>query len=340
MSSIAPTTGGSYAELRRIVRAEGLLEPQDGYYVYKLVLAIVSVAVTLAIPLLTSNPVIVLVDAAFLAIASTQAALLAHDIVHRQAFRNRRANAIIRYAVGNVLLGISHSWWASKHNQHHATPNHIDRDPDIKVPLVAFSTEQIARQPRLLRPFFGIQTAIFPLLFPWQSLSLRTMSLGHLAVTKGHHRGLQAALILVHLALYVGFLSLLGGWQIAVAFAVIHQAVFGVYNSSVFASNHKGMPLTDDGSRPDFLHEQILTSRDVTGPRFLDFWYGGLNYQIEHHLFPTMPRNRFPRTQEIVRDYCTVHGIPYHATSFAGAYRETFAHLRRVSSAFRRGATA
>jgi fatty acid desaturase len=92
------------------------------------------------------------------------------------------------------------------------------------------------------------------------------------------------------------------------------------------------MLIIREGERLDFLREQVLTSRNVRAGRLTDFWYGGLNYQIEHHLFPTMPRNRLAEAREIVRQFCAEEGIAYHETSILEAYREGFVHLQRVGA--------
>jgi len=336
--SLAETTSPDYAELSRLVRAEGLLEPQEGYYALKLLLALGAVAVTVVVALVTTHPAILLADAVLLAIASTQLALLAHDVVHRQAFRARWLNQFLRYAVGNVLLGMSPSWWAEKHTQHHANPNHIELDPDLQIPLLEFSEARIAQRSRWERPLIAIQAPILPLLFPFQAVSLRWMSAGHIATGAAPIRLLQAVLMIGHFVLYAWLLMSLGGLGIAIAFAVVHQATFGLYNSSVFASNHKGMPILEEGkARLSFLEEQVMTARNVDGNRLVDFIYGGLNYQIEHHLFPTMPRNNLAKAKTLVRSFCVERGIAYHSTSLPQAYREGFAHLHRTGAALRRG---
>ena len=91
------------------------------------------------------------------------------------------------------------------------------------------------------------------------------------------------------------------------------------------------MMMTDDETL-DFFHTQVLTARNIRGSRFVDFWYGGLNYQIEHHLFPTLPRNRLSAAQPIVEQFCAERGISYHETSLAGSYAEIFRHLKRSSA--------
>ncbi len=305
----------------------------------KAVMALATVAAAAAIAVVATNTAIVLADAAFLGFAFTQVAMFGHDVGHRQAFRGSRTNYVARFICGNFLLGVSHSWWNTKHNQHHATPNHLEKDPDVRFPIVVFSASQIASRGRALRPLIAFQAFVFPLLFPFQALNMRFTSVGHLLSGVASKPILQGIVMAGHFALYGALLVNLGSWQIALAFFAIHHAAFGLYNSSVFASNHKGMPVIEGDARPDFLREQVITARNVHGQPLTDFLYGGLNYQIEHHLFPTMPRKNLRRAQVIVRAFCEQRGIPYHATGLFASYREGFLHLHRASASLRRGAS-
>ena len=336
MPELAPLpANGDYAELRRRVRAAGLLEPQNGYYVLKLTLSLAMFAGAIALALVIEHPALLLADAVFFAFASTQVALLSHDVIHRQAFRQKRLNAGLRLFIGNVLLGISHSWWDEKHSQHHANPNHIDKDPDIQLPFVVFAPEKIEEKPRWLRPIIGMQAVVLLMVFPLQVVAMYWTSFMHLAKEPAPRRALQWTLVALHFVLFGTFLTLIGGWLMATAYAAVYLGVFGLYNSSVFASNHKGMPLTEDGKRLDFFREQVMTSRNVDGHRIIDFWYGGLNYQIEHHLFPTMARNNLPKAKEIVRAFCAERGVAHYSTSLYVAYREGIAHLHAASASLR-----
>lgn len=333
------TNNSEYAALKRQVKSAGLLEPRPGYYWLKTIIAIGGLVLGSFVALWAPNWWILLADAVFMGIASTQIALLAHDIGHKQGYRGRRTNRVARSIFGNVLLGISHSWWNDKHNQHHATPNHVDMDPDIQFPMLVFSADQIASRRRWFRPLIAVQAFVLAFLLPFQAANMRIISFQHLFTPEAQRPWLQGALFLVHFASYVLLLYLIG-WPWALPFALVHQGVFGLYNSSVFASNHKGMPLVEEGKRLDFLHEQVLTSRNVLGHPAMDFWYGGLNYQIEHHLFPTMPRCNLRKAQPIVEDFCREIGLEYHATGLFASYREVFSHLHRESASLRRGAAA
>lgn len=336
-SNMAPPAP-EYVVLKRQITEAGLLKSKSGYYVMKTIVMVATMALSVAIAVMTSNPWILMADAVFMGFASTQVALLAHDVGHRQGYRGRRTNHIARAVFGNVFLAVSHSWWNDKHNQHHATPNHIDKDPDVQIPMLVFSREQISSRPHWLRPMIAIQAFSLVFLMPFQALNMRFITITHLFSPKAHRPWVQASLLALHVAAY-GWLLFEIGWPWALPFALVHQGVFGLYNSSVFASNHKGMPLTKDGGRLDFLREQVITSRNVSAHPLTDFWYGGLNYQIEHHLFPTMPRCNLKKAQPIVEAFCRDLGVSYHETGLFASYKEVFSHLHRESAPLRhRGA--
>ena len=336
MAETALRATTEYGELKRIVKEAGLLEAQPAYYTLKTATALGMLALGVAIAIFVHQPFVIIADAIFMGFVSTQIGLLAHDVAHWQAFRGRRLNHAANLLFGNLLLGVSHSWWTQKHNQHHATPNHLDEDPDVQFPMLVFAAEQIATKARWLRPVIAIQAWLFVFLLPFQSINVRYHSIKHLWSPKAVSPVLQGIGIGLHLVLYSLLLWQLG-LGLGIAFFCVHQAVFGLYNSSVFASNHKGMEMITAGSRLGFLREQIVTSRNVRSHPVTDFWAGGLNYQIEHHLFPNMPRNRLKDAQVVVRQFCTDHGISYYETGLFRSYREILSHLNRASASLRGG---
>jgi fatty acid desaturase len=125
-----------------------------------------------------------------------------------------------------------------------------------------------------------------------------------------------------------------------VAFALVQQGLFGLYLGCSFAPNHKGMPTLTEADQLDFLRRQVLTSRNVRGSRFVDFLLGGLNYQIEHHLFPNMPRPNLRRAQPLVREFCRQHDLPYAEATLVGSYSEALRHLHAVGAPLRPARTA
>jgi fatty acid desaturase len=145
--------------------------------------------------------------------------------------------------------------------------------------------------------------------------------------------------MVVHVSLYLGgVFALLGLWR-GMASMLVLQMLFGLYMGSVLAPNHKGMRMQQGGSQLDRLRQQVLTARNVRSHPVTDFWFGGLNYQIEHHLFPSLARNQLKPAQATVRAFCQAREIPYHETSIVQAYRDTLRYLHRVSAPLRQAGT-
>jgi fatty acid desaturase len=172
----------------------------------------------------------------------------------------------------------------------------------------------------------------FPLL-TLLGLSLKRDSVKALRNGTIKKRGLESVFLGVHLIGYaVALLLVLTPLQ-ALAFFVLHQALFGVYLGMTFAPNHKGMPHPD--GTEDFLRKQVLTSRNVRGGWLMDVALGGLNYQIEHHLFPAMPSPNLRKAQPIVQKYCEEIGVSYEMTGLVDSYRQALSHLHEVGADLR-----
>ena len=280
-----------------------------------------------------------LVTAVVFGIAFTQTAFIGHDAGHQQVFARRRANDLLGLVAGDLFVGLSYGWWLDKHNRHHANPNREDHDPDIGEGVLAFTTSQAeARSGRVARAFTRRQAWLFFPLLTLEGLNLHMAGVRSLRnnggrSARGGHRSVEITLLAVHVGVYLAAVFLVMSPGRAVAFVVLHQAVFGLYMGCSFAPNHKGMPIIGADERVDFLRRQVLTSRNVRGGVGTDLLLGGLNYQVEHHLFPNMPRSALRHAQVIVRTYCHERQITYTETSLLDSYRATLRHLDRVGSA-------
>jgi fatty acid desaturase len=144
------------------------------------------------------------------------------------------------------------------------------------------------------------------------------------------HRWSEAAFIVVRLGGYITVLLLVLPPGKAAAFFAVQMGLFGLLLGGAFAPNHTGMPIVPHNEKIDFLRRQVLMSRNVRGGWATDFALGGLNYQIEHHLFPSMARPNLRRAQPIVRNFCSRHQVAYTETSLLGAYRVVVRYLNQV----------
>ena len=326
-----------FAELPRLIREQGLLDRQLGYYTVKIVSALAMLALSIGLLIVVNNFWFQLANAVFLAFVFGQIGYLGHDAGHLGVCRSVRGNRLIGYFV-SFLLSMSQSWWLTQHNQHHRTPNDLDDDPHTLIPVLAFSEEKARRKRGFLRFLVAYQAFYFLPMLTFESLSLRFASAEFLIGTRSAKTYLpELGLMALHFTLYIGLLFYtLNPWQ-ALAFAVVHQGLFGLYYGLVFAPNHKGMLILDKDNPLDFVRTQVLTTRNVKPNFLVDFMYGGLNYQIEHHLFTMMPRKNLSKAQPIVKEFCRQRGIPYCETGTLNSYREILRHMHEVSSVLRNG---
>ncbi len=321
-----------YAELKRQVKQARLLDPQPIYYSLKITLVLLMLALGIVLLVSVHNFPLLLLDAIYLGFVYGQLSGLAHDIAHRQVFRSGRANRTASLIIGNLLLGLSYGWWVTKHNLHHSHPNNVELDPDVNFPVIAFTEEQALDKRGIWRWFVKRQAYLFFPLLTLESYNMRFHSLRVLVQHKAQQPLLEGLIIAVYYAAYLGLiLSLLPLGQ-AVLFIVLHHACWGIYLGLIFAPNHKGMPYVDETTELDFLRSQVLTSRNVFSHPVTDFFYNGLNFQIEHHLFPSMPRNNLRHAQTIVKAFCQQKDIPYYETSIVQSYREILQHLAAMSA--------
>ncbi len=325
-----PQRGSDYAQLARQVKQAGLLERRPGRYVWKITVTAALLAAGWAVFVLVGDSWWQLAVAAFLAVMFTQAGFLGHDAGHRQISGSRRASYILGILYGNLGIGLSYGWWTDKHNRHHAHPNTEGADPDISMKVLAFTASQARASRGLPRLAFRYQAYLFFPLLLGEAVSLHAASIRALVSRPSRGRPAEAALLAIHLAGYLTVVFLVLSPVKAVVFILVQQGLFGLYLGASFAPNHKGMPILGPADRSDFLKRQVLTSRNVRGGWFTDLALGGLNYQIEHHLFPSMPRHNLRRSQALIKEFCQQRGLPYCEASVAGSYAQALRYLNTI----------
>ena len=337
MQTYADTPELAFGDLFDKVRAAGLLERKSTYYSLKITVTLLAYTAGWIAFALIGNSWLTVAPAVFLGIMFTQLGFLGHDAGHQQIFRSRRANRYLGLTVGNTLTGLCYGWWVPKHSAHHAHPNEIGRDPDI------------AGNPASAPPAIGqstLSTPITRLLARWQAplfgplMLLRSLGLhisGASYLLKRHDRSAagEGLLTALHVGLYLTILNLVLSPMKALVFVVIQQAVFSVYLGVSFAPNHKGMPIIARGSDLGFPQRQIITARNVSGGWVVTFLLGGLNYQIEHHLFPSMPRPNLKHAQALVNEFCATQQLSYCETSLSESFRRIIRYLEVTSKPHR-----
>ncbi|MGN6445377.1 fatty acid desaturase family protein [Amnibacterium sp.] len=320
-----------FTELRRRVQAAGLLGRRPGWYVVRAALLVGAFAGAVTALLLLGPTWWQLLVAGLFGVLFTQTAFLAHDSAHRQVFSSNARNAALSRWIGNLGVGLSYGWWMHKHSRHHANPNTMGKDGDIEPGALVFTPIDAASRTGLPGRLMRLQGWFFFPLLLLAGVDLHRNAV--LAVIKGEHvehRLLEGALIAARLLGFPVLVFLAAGPIVGAAFMGVQLAVFGFTMGASFAPNHKGMAIIDARERLDHLRRQVLTSRNIRGGLLVRVGMGGLNFQIEHHLFPSMPSVNLRRARPIVRQYCAELGVPYTETTLLQSWRIVVRYLQRV----------
>ncbi|MEN9967146.1 MAG: hypothetical protein RL036_379 [Actinomycetota bacterium] len=330
----------NFNEVLTRVKAAGLMNKKPSFYMIRL--AVIS---ALAAGLWTAsafigqafneNPVWIIAAfamAGLLGVLSAQYGFIAHEAAHRQVFRGNKANDWLGLILANLFAGLSYGFWMKKHNQHHKVPNQIDADPDIAIRILSFTPESRNSKKGIERWLSERQGYLFPFLLFLTGFDLLLDSFAGLGRKDKalKTRLLEFGLMVVRQAAPYVAMGFIFGWLWAIALWVFQMMIFGFFMGAAFAPNHKGMPLVPKDAKLDFFSRQVLTSRNIRGSWLKDNLMGGLNYQVEHHLFPSMARPNLRKAHAIVGEYCRQNDIPLIEMNLIASYVVIIKYLSKV----------
>lgn len=322
-----------FTELSRRIREEGLLNKTVNFYLARFTqISLITLSLWLGVFLLGGHPWALLI-APFIGIMGAQFGFLAHEGAHKQIFNTNKKNETFALIVSDLIVGLSYGWWdKKKHNLHHANPNTVDKDPDINIRVLSFTKESFNKKKGVEKLLTKNQGKLFPVLLLFTGFDLLFESYKALLESKTtiKNRGIELTLLTIRTVAPLIVLFVLFHPVIAAAFWIIQMMVFGLFMGGAFAPNHKGMPIIPKDMKVDFFRKQVLTSRDIKSNWLIDNLMGGLNYQIEHHLFPSMPRPNLRKAQQIVKEYCVEKEVAYMETGLFKSYNIVMNYLSKV----------
>lgn len=361
-----------YRDLRSKLMVMGMFKSNGWFYVYKFISTQAVWVVAVALVYFFDNVLAHMLSALVLGLFFQQCGWLAHDCLHHQVFRKRKYGDWAGIYWGNLMQGYSVQWWKNKHNGHHAVPNlhsstaqSQDGDPDIDtMPLLAWSLKQAQSYRELqadgkdsaFTKFMIRNQAMFyfPILLlarlSWLNESFK-VAYGLGAATANAElemkvKGLQYSFlektcIALHYAWVFAVASGFGQWSVlySATYFLLTTCSCGFFLALVFGLGHNGMSTYDADARPDFWKLQVTTTRNITGGHgfsqaFVDWFCGGLQYQVDHHLFPTIPRHNLRKTHDLVKSFCKEWGVKYHEADLVLGTIEVLNHLSKVADDF------
>lgn len=259
-----------------------------------------------------------------LAVLCTSTAMLGHEGSHRSISASPARNNLLMYVAFPLFCGLSALYWREKHDRlHHGHPNVEGVDPDIKPFPFASSRgdhERCGEGERWFQRNF--QRRLFWPMSTLMALGMRRSSILFLARELRGGKANRAwsidvACTIVHYSLWLVVPSLIWGPGPTFALYAAVWGLVGVCLALVFAPAHIGLPIVRE-QHHDWLH-QVETTRNLQLPRVVSVFFVGLDYQVEHHLFPKIPHQNLPRAAEITAAWCARHGIAYQSEPYLEA---------------------
>ena len=249
-----------------------------------------------------------------------QIAFIGHDAGHDSVFREKKWNQYLGYLVGNVCSGIAMRWWNSTHRVHHVVSNSIEHDPDIQhLPLLACSNKI---KPGYESSYHQTSAKWSPLLLRYQHLyffPLMTVARFNLYIQSfllciQESRFFEIGLLVMYWIMFMSWLGTLSIWD-QILFVWISHAVGGLLHVQILLS-HYPMEVYH-GIQHDWIHSQLSSTMNIKTSPHWDWFHGGLQFQIEHHLFPNIPRNHLRTVSTFLQPFCKKYDLPYHSFSFS-----------------------
>ncbi|XP_006345577.1 delta(8)-fatty-acid desaturase-like [Solanum tuberosum] len=322
----------------------GMFEKKGHGVIYSFCFVTLLMSLSICGVLLSKNFLVHMLSAALLGLAWMQISYLGHDSGHYVMMTNRGFNKLAQILTGNCLTGISIAWWKWTHNAHHVACNSLDHDPDLQhLPVFAVSTKFFKS---LNSSFYGRELTFdsvakffvsyqhftyYPIMCVARvNLFVQTFLL-LFSTRKVPDRALNILGILVFWTWFPLLVSTLPNWTERFLFVLLSFCVTSLQHIQ-FTLNHFAADVyVGQPEGNDWFEKQTSGTIDIACDSWMDWFYGGLQFQLEHHLFPRLPRCHLRTVSPIVQDLCKKHKLPYRSLSFYEANVWTLRTLKTAA---------
>lgn len=318
----------AFHAFRETVRTSSLYDRAYLFYALYLVLILMGIALSVYVLTVTDNLFVQILNAIFLGFVLVQGGMLGHDLTHGQVFRNPRISRWTAVFAWGLFGGLSADKWFEKHNAHHKFVNQIDNDPDLDIPFIFSQKQLTGNEPTWRKVLLRYQHLIFFALLPFVYTQMLWQAYEHIFKRFTLQSAVELVLMTLHFVLLFGAVFYFLQLPVAIAFTITNLVVSGVYMSLAFAPNHKGLEVLEHSEKVSWFN-QITSTRNIYPSTTVFYMLGGLNFQVEHHLFSDMARPNYWKVQKKVQEFCDTHGIPYYQTTWRGSMVEIYHALRK-----------
>lgn len=308
-------------DLRLEFAARGWNRKAPGRVLLGLVANLVMVAAGVAVYFLQSGSLVLTAGVVLVVAGSMGVGTNTHTSSHYATSDRKWLNEFLTYFGYPFFLGLSATWWWRQHVVvHHGSPNVIGVDGDADLaPWLARTRDEVERSRGALRFYYEhLQWLALPFLLAMNGPNMQRQGWAHLA------RGLREAPRRKHvydlLALALHYLCFLllpmlwFDWHKVAALYLLRLAFIGYLMFAVLAPGHfpaEALCRNDRPDRDEYLWLQTSSTLNYRVGCIGRLLCSGLQYQIEHHLFPELCHVHYPKVSKVVREFCLQHDLPY-----------------------------
>ncbi|KAB2052387.1 hypothetical protein ES319_A12G117200v1 [Gossypium barbadense] len=285
-----------------------------------------------------------LCSAMVLGMAWIQSAYIGHDSGHYIVMSGHGWNKFVQLITGNCLTGISIAWWKWTHNAHHIACNSLDYDPDLQhIPVFAVSSRLFNS---VTSSFYGRKLefdymarilisyqhwTFYPIMCVARvNLYIQTLLL-LFSKRQVQDRTLNIMGIIVFWTWFPLLVSWLPNWSHRVMFVLTSFVVISIQHVQFCLNHFSANVYVGPPNGNDWFEKQTNGTLDISCSPWMDWFFGGLQFQLEHHLFPRLPRCHLRQVAPLVRDLCNKHNLPYNSLSFWEANELTIRTLKMAA---------
>eukprot|EP00298_Acanthocystis_sp_HF-20_P011606 c19472_g1_i2.p1 GENE.c19472_g1_i2~~c19472_g1_i2.p1 ORF type:complete len:486 (-),score=96.52 c19472_g1_i2:142-1599(-) len=341
--------------MQEIVHDPKWMDTDVNYYIKKIPI-ILSFFILSAILYLGFESVLIhCLAGVFLGLFWQQCLLIGHDAGHAGITHNTDKDLMIGWLVGTFLNGFSIAWWKKNHNAHHIATNSIEHDPDIQhLPFIAISEkflnnvystyyERCLKFDKLSSFLITIQHITF---FPTFALARVFVHVQGILCLLNFNENIPKRWIelfgfFLYFVWYFSFVFIIGGYFGRTGlsqglFMLVSHLTVGIIHLQI-SLNHFASPTHSDGDElgprggKDFLSAQLYGTCDIYSPTYLDWFHGGLQFQVEHHLCPRMPRHNLRKFIPYIQKLAKKHDLPHITRTFFDAVSQVQDTLGKVA---------
>ncbi|XP_067025978.1 uncharacterized protein [Acropora muricata] len=336
-----------YRKLREEV--EGCLQTDYWFYIRQAInLGLIFAALVYGV-IFSDNVYIQVASSFTMAAFWQQMAFVGHDGGHMAITHDFKTDWKIGIFVGNMTTGVSIGWWKKSHNAHHIVTNSVEFDPDIQhLPVFAVTEkffksvksmyhERILYFDQVARFFVSNQHWLYYIVMGLARFNLYVQSfLLVFSLPSGRNKYFELFGLIFFWTWYIYLCSFLPTWTSLFIFVFVAHFLAGILHVQITLSHfsmdtYHGHP-NEVFKGSGYALLQLQTTMDIECNPWLDFFHGGLQFQIEHHLFPRLPRHRLRETKSKVQELCRKHNVPYRSKTFYEANLEVIQRLKETAT--------